>query len=822
MAKMTIELSQFKSAGVYTIEVDQSERITVSTQSLRIVPGFAAQGPYNAPVFVRSTRDLVRFFGERDTKLERRGSFFHRSIETCLQASPVFAINLLKVNTVDVSTNTDRVGYLGLSLDTANTAGQLIAKDLFSNFFNRERFWKADPDYLQGVLINGRPGDTLYSSTFLGLVNTSTKDVSFIVRKAGNLAGFGITAVDWYGSEANIPYEWIRPYDYISDYFIQVIAVEGKWDNYTMLSRDPYFSSMFNSSGIIPSKINDFINSEQINLIGSWVGTIIPDFKDGTGTEQYIETIINGSTTLTGILCNINQEALDQLKWDETNVEWVVGDENTTPASYLVDLIGHNWALTGSDASTLVQSSFMSYDISTSANVLHTDISANLVDISGKRFTVSLADAAKLTVGSFVRAKNTLGAGLTRVTNKIFSSDDPSVYTIETIQPIFGAGAVAPINVKIQKTVEDPSICVAYKIMTAEGLALTNRHLPGFDENGAPGAEAGVSKIYGMLMEPGILRGLTNPDMIQYRYIVDTMAFGLGENLGGKSNLSSLAKKRGKCTAIISAPSMKQFATSQNPYFCDTYVAGVDPKPIFNTAFIATGGNPDMPRSYRFTLPTEDLGSKYCGVFGPFLTYTDNGKYTSIPPAADVSNTYVRKFLGGDPYAIVANKNGIISNANVVGVEYSIDKEDRDNLEPMGFNSIIERPNTGQIMIYANATAFQSIKSDYNNLHVRELLNTVELQIDEILKDYVFSYNNALTRLNIVNSVSPVFESLKDSGAIYKYEIVMDETNNSSDVIADGFGIIDFSLWITGALTKIIARYTVNTNAGIATGGFTS
>jgi len=55
MAKLSLDLSQFKSAGVYTLEVDQSERISVTTQSLRLVPGFAAQGPFNVPVFIRST-----------------------------------------------------------------------------------------------------------------------------------------------------------------------------------------------------------------------------------------------------------------------------------------------------------------------------------------------------------------------------------------------------------------------------------------------------------------------------------------------------------------------------------------------------------------------------------------------------------------------------------------------------------------------------------------------------------------------------------------------------------------------------------------------
>ncbi|MCK9447145.1 hypothetical protein M0Q50_09865, partial [bacterium] len=184
------------------------------------------------------------------------------------------------------------------------------------------------------------------------------------------------------------------------------------------------------------------------------------------------------------------------------------------------------------------------------------------------------------------------------------------------------------------------------------------------------------------------------------------------------------------------------------------------------------------------------------------------------------ANAYVRKFLGGDPFAIVANRNGILSNPNLSGVEYMIDKTDRDSLEPFGYNSIIQRPTTGQIMIYCNATAFQTVKSDFNNLHVRELLNTLELQIEDAIEPYVYTFNNPISRLNIVNSVSPILETTKDAAALIKYEIVMDETNNTKELIADGFGIIDINVWVTGALTKIVSRINVNKESGISSGGF--
>jgi len=836
MAKIALDLSQFKSAGVYTVEVDQSERIQVTTQTLRLVPGFSAKGPFNAPVFIRNTKDLTRIYGLLDTKLERKGSFFQRTIETCLLTAPVFAISLLDANSIDASSNTDRVDFIPLSIDCSTDQSEVL-NDIYVNFFNRERFWRPDEDYLQGVVNNSVLASNDLSAPLFSVVNVGTKDLSFIIRKAVGIQGYGVTATDWYGTAANIPYEWIRPYDLIKDYFVQIIAIEGDWSNYASLASDPYYSDFFtnttDASGLIPSKLQDFINANQITLVGSWTGTIIPDFKDQTGAEQYIETIVNGSVSLTGVFLNVNQDALDQLIWDEDQGQWEIGDgSEVVAANYLVDLVGHNLA-DGSTGTTTVNTRFLSYDIDVSGNIMYNDMAVTpypSTDITGKSWVIDeITDAANISVGTYIKSGSIIQPGVTRVLNKYFASDVSSLaspnglYIIETAEEV--EGGFGATSIQTQRAIEDPSVNIAYKIIQLDGLKLKNQHLPGYTawDSTSPGtknAEAGVEKIYGMLMEPGILRGLTNPDMINYRYIVDTMAYGLQANMGGKANLSSLAKKRGKCTAIISAPSMKQFASSTNPFFSETYVAGVDPKPIFNTQYIAEGGNPDMPRSFRFTLPNEELGSRYCGVFGPFLRYNENGKLIDVPPAGDVANAYARKFLGGNPFAIVANRNGILSNPKLSGVEYMIDKQDRDYLEPFGYNSIIERPATGQIMIYANATSYQNVKSDYNNLHVRELLNTLELQIDEILQNYVFDFNNAVTRLNIINSISPILETTKDAGAIYKYELVMDDTNNTPSIIADGFGIVDIGLWITGALTKIVAQFTVNSEGGVSAGGF--
>jgi len=823
MATIALDLSQFKSAGVYTIEIDQSQRISVTTQSLRLVVGWSPVGVQNAPVFIRSTKERQKFYGDYDKKSERKGSFFHRSIDTCLLSSPVFAISLLNVNQSPDVSNTDKVNYTAFSVDCASSntpnfaANETINKSLYSNFFNKERFWKADPEYLQGVIMNAYSATEEQSAPILQLVNLGTSTVSFIIRKAIGLNGYNVYAKDWYGSESNIPYQWIRPYDLIKDFFIQVIAIKGDWTNYEALSADPTFSQYFNAQGLIPTQLNAFINAPQINLIGSWTGTIIPDFKDKTGANQYIEDIINSSTPLTGVLINVNNQALDNLIYDASQGQWELGDgSSTSQAPYLLDLVGHNYA-----NSNGVHASFLSYDISVGDASVHTTIPFTQnpsINWDGRTILIDSSYASSITVGSLVKSSTTIQPSVTYVTNKIYVGANK--YQISLAEPLYNWTDGSTNSILVQKTIDELATC--YKFAKMDGLVITNNHAPGYDENGAPNAEAGVKKIYSMLYDPGIFRGLTNPDMISYRYIVDTMAYGLQPLMGGKSYVSKLAKDRGKCTAILNAPAMTQFITSQDPYFCDTYIPGVDPKPVFNTAYIQQGGNPDMARTFRFSFPDEDNGSKYCGVFGPFLRYNDNGTTILVPPAADVSNTYVRKFLGGNPYAICANKNGIISNPAVLGVEYMIDKTDRDYLEPMGYNSIIERPSTGEVMIYANATSYQTIKSDYNYLHVRELLNTIEIQIEEILKNYVFAYNNAVTRLNIVNTITPVLQSIQDAGALYKYEVIMDESNNTPEVIDDATAIIDIGVWITKGMQKIVNRITVNSLSGVSSGGFTT
>ena len=53
---------------------------------------------------------------------------------------------------------------------------------------------------------------------------------------------YDVMARDWYGGDNKIPYPWIRPTDRMSDFFVQVVAIDGSWSEYDSYASDPHWS----------------------------------------------------------------------------------------------------------------------------------------------------------------------------------------------------------------------------------------------------------------------------------------------------------------------------------------------------------------------------------------------------------------------------------------------------------------------------------------------------------------------------------------------------------------------------------------------------
>jgi len=320
-------LQQFKSSGVYRLEFDKSQITNIPSETIRLIIGFSKKGPFNTPVFVQDSVFFKTVFGDIDTTLERKGSFFHRTVLTCLDRGPVIVLNLLNLDdTLDQS----EFASISTAADMDNSP-EVFAP--VSSYFNKDKFWFTDATALVDTA-NDTANQSVLNQRLLNVANVSRKTVSVITKKS-DILGFDILAKDWFGV-GKVP-AYIRENDYISDYMVDVIIVEGDFSNYNLLSIDPIFGAYFDATGLKKTYIDPygftrdgltaFLNLDQVNVLGVYSGALLPEFQDKNGNNMFIEDLVNLETSKTGLLLGINKDTFDD------NADTISGD--------VIDLVGH-------------------------------------------------------------------------------------------------------------------------------------------------------------------------------------------------------------------------------------------------------------------------------------------------------------------------------------------------------------------------------------------------------------------------------------------------------------------------------------------------
>jgi hypothetical protein len=397
---------------------------------------------------------------------------------------------------------------------------------------------------------------------------------------------------------------------------------------------------------------------------------------------------------------------------------------------------------------------------------------------------------------------------LTKVTS-VATTSLSGIVTVTTARPIYFYSG-GNTGLQVQKFQSIPQFTTSFDFTYLEGFQLSDFHRPN-------GQDARITEILDVMYNTNIAATLATKDVISFRYIVDTFSGVILPN--SKYQLSKLAMMRGQALAFINAPSMAQFQESVDPRFTAAPTAA-DPYPALQTQYIADGGNLALNPSYTFSLPTQALGASFAAFYAPYVTLRENNRNVNVPPAAFVSNNFVAKFANGEPYAIVAGqKRGTIAGTNLVGLEYDFTLEDRSYLEPFGINPIIKKRGLG-VVIFGNQTGYQTVNSAFSLVHVRDLLISVENDVEQILSNYLFDFNEDSIRLEIKTLVDNYLDGVRSGGGIYAYQVIMDASNNPPSVIDQNIGIIDVILEPARGIQKFINRITVTRTGGIAAGGF--
>ena len=414
---------------------------------------------------------------------------------------------------------------------------------------------------------------------------------------------------------------------------------------------------------------------------------------------------------------------------------------------------------------------------------------------NGTQFTVTYANVDAPT--SFPLAKghyvpNASGARLAKI-----SKVSKSVGSVNTVFSISTDDLV-------------PSVWGGYYFKSFEDASSVYKpFVLGKAQIGAKSITDCLSAVYGT----ALASALADKDAIDFRYIVDTFGSFDSGNILNKFQLSDLAQTRQNAAAILNAPTVEDFKASTDPSFKDA-------NGTFSTSYIKDGGNLDQNPTSLYALPGLTDGANYGFFYAPGLIVRESGKDIIVPPAAYVSNNYIDKYTDALPWSIVAGpRRGVVSGTNVVGAEYAFDKSDRDILEPFGINPIVFQRGVG-LTILGNKTGQQSIKSALSSAHVREVLIYIQEGMADILKDYVFEFNNAQTRLEIKTLADSFMESVQQDGGVYDFKNVMDQTNNTDEVIDNNIGIIDTFVEPVKGLEIVVHRTTILNTGEIQTGNF--
>lgn len=298
---MAVQIGKYKRPGIFIEEFDQSIITSPIVEGItNMVIGVSKKGPVNTPILLKTLGDLEAIFGQLDRGLERKGSFFHRTISKMLETAPVYAINLLATDD-----DLDTIEYRSLSA-ASNYNNDIVRTAPYRRFHDTTGFWKKDTD----SFINITKSNTGYSERAFSFTNLSDKYITTFVFKTKR-TGFDRTLIEWYGSVEKMP-PYVSQTDYASDYMVDVVVVGGDWSDYQQLAVDPRWSAYFNTSGLRKDKVREFANDRNITLLAYYEGlSLIPYFRDGNGKNIFIESIINNDTNKTGLFCAFNSDLVE-------------------------------------------------------------------------------------------------------------------------------------------------------------------------------------------------------------------------------------------------------------------------------------------------------------------------------------------------------------------------------------------------------------------------------------------------------------------------------------------------------------------------------
>jgi len=182
------------------------------------------------------------------------------------------------------------------------------------------------------------------------------------------------------------------------------------------------------------------------------------------------------------------------------------------------------------------------------------------------------------------------------------------------------------------------------------------------------------------------------------------------------------------------------------------------------------------------TTQSEAVDTNYGAMYWPWVQVPDNqtGKNRWVPPSVVIPGIYAFNDKVAHPWFAPAGLNrGGIDTA--IQAERKLTHSNRDDLYESSMNPIATFPGQG-VTVWGQKT-LQKKASALDRINVRRLLIKVKKFIASSSRFLVFEQNNAATRRRFLNIVNPFLEQVQSNSGLTAFRVVMDETNNTPDVV---------------------------------------
>ena len=174
--------------------------------------------------------------------------------------------------------------------------------------------------------------------------------------------------------------------------------------------------------------------------------------------------------------------------------------------------------------------------------------------------------------------------------------------------------------------------------------------------------------------------------------------------------------------------------------------------------------------------------TSYAASYWPWVQTVDpdSAQLVWVPASVMVGGVYAYNDSVSEPWFAPAgiNRGGLNS---VVRAEKKLSQAQRDTLYQNKVNPLATFPGTG-VVVYGQKT-LQTQASALDRVNVRRLLIALKSYISQVAQNLVFEQNTIATRNQFLSQVNPYLESVQQRQGLYAFKVIMDDSNNTADVI---------------------------------------